>query len=110
MPRDPRDSRDWRAVRKQVLARDGYICTYCGEVADTVDHILSVKAHPDLALSLDNLTSACRRCNSAKGSRSHASFLGRTFTPPVFPDNLSPIRSRPVTDSPFTVRPNPEGS
>jgi 5-methylcytosine-specific restriction endonuclease McrA len=108
--KDPRDSRDWRALRKQILIRDGYTCTYCGQPADTVDHRLSIKAHPDQAMNPENLTSACKRCNSRKGSRSEAVFLAQQFTPPVFRDNLSPIRSRPVKDSPFTVRPDPEGS
>jgi 5-methylcytosine-specific restriction endonuclease McrA len=110
MPKDPRDSRDWRAMRKQILARDGYTCTYCGQPADTVDHVLSVKAHPDLALSPDNLTSACKRCNSRKGSRSEAVFLAQTFTPPIFIDYPSPMRSKVHEDSPFISRPIPEGS
>jgi len=50
MPKDPRDSRQWRALRKQILARDGYVCCYCGQDADTVDHVLPVKNHPDLAI------------------------------------------------------------
>jgi len=79
MPKDPRDSRQWRALRKQILARDGYVCCYCGQDADTVDHVLPVKNHPDLAMSPDNLRSACRRCNSMKGSRSEGSFLGSLF-------------------------------
>jgi hypothetical protein len=72
--KDPRDSRDWRALRKQILIRDGYTCTYCGQPADTVDHRLSIKAHPDQAMNPENLTSACKRCNSRKGSRSEAVF------------------------------------
>jgi 5-methylcytosine-specific restriction endonuclease McrA len=107
LKKDPRDSRAWRALRKEILARDGYICTYCGQIADTVDHVLSIKAHPDLAMSPDNLRSACRRCNSRKGSRSEASFLGTTFTPPVFPNYISPMKSRLMPDSPFSARPVP---
>ena len=90
MPKDPRDSRKWKAVRGAVLARDGYVCAYCGQDADTVDHVLPVKSHPGEAFNLDNLVSACRRCNSSKGSRSNGVFLARTSTPPAFPGNLSP--------------------
>jgi 5-methylcytosine-specific restriction endonuclease McrA len=103
--KDPRDSRQWRALRKTILARDGYTCGYCGQTADTVDHILSVKDHPDQAMSPDNLLSACRLCNSRKGSRSQGVFLGKAFAPPVFSTFLSPMRSEIAQDSPFTARP-----
>jgi 5-methylcytosine-specific restriction endonuclease McrA len=105
LSKDPRDSRQWRALRKTILARDGYVCCYCGQDADTVDHVLPIKNHPDLAMSPDNLVSACRRCNSAKGSRSEGSFLGNKFTPPVFRDFLSPTQSKIHEDSPFTAKP-----
>jgi 5-methylcytosine-specific restriction endonuclease McrA len=82
MRKDPRDSRRWRALRRSVLARDSYVCQYCGEKADTVDHVLPVAKYPELAMSPDNCVSACRRCNSRKGSRSQASFLRTTFAPP----------------------------
>jgi 5-methylcytosine-specific restriction endonuclease McrA len=99
--KDPRDSRQWRAKRIAILQRDGYTCGYCGQPADTVDHILPVKDHPDQAMSNDNLIAACKTCNSRKGSRSHASFLGGAFAPPVFPAvSLSEMSTfRP--DSPF---------
>ncbi len=108
--KDPRDSRAWRALRKTILARDGYTCGYCGQPADTVDHILSIKDHPDQAMSPENLLSACKACNSRKGSRSQGVFLGSKFTPPVFPAFLSPTQSKIHQDSPFTTRPDPEQS
>ena len=107
MPKDPRDSRQWRALRLRILARDGHTCTYCGQTADTVDHILPVRKHPDQAMNPENLISACRSCNSAKGSRSHGVFLARQFTPPVFSDFLSPKQSETMLDSPFKLRPSP---
>ena len=107
MPKDPRDSRKWRALRKTILARDSHTCGYCGQEATTVDHILPVRKHPDQAMNPENLISACTKCNSAKGSRSQGVFLARQFTPPVFRDFLSPSQSKVHQDSPFTVRPNP---
>jgi 5-methylcytosine-specific restriction endonuclease McrA len=109
MPRgkDPRDSRKWRAFRLTVLARDNYTCGYCGGDATSVDHIMPIKDHPDSAFSLDNCISACKACNSAKGSRSQGSFLARQFTPPVFSVLLSPTQSEPMLDSPFITRPSP---
>ena len=103
---DPRDSRAWRALRKQILLRDGFTCHYCGQDADTVDHVHSIKRHPEMAMSPENLVSACKSCNSAKGSRSEGLFLQRRFTPSVFPNNISPMRSVVAQDTPFTPRPS----
>ena len=104
--KDPRDSRQWRAKRIAILQRDGYTCGYCGQPADTVDHILPVKDHPDQAMSNDNLIAACKTCNSRKGSRSHASFLGGAFAPPVFSGNPSPMVTIMPEDSPFKTKPS----
>jgi len=107
MPKDPRDSRQWRALRLRILARDGHTCAYCGQSATTVDHILPVRKHPDQAMNPENLVSACTKCNSAKGSRSQGVFLARQFTPPVFSGILSPMQSETMLDSPFKTRPDP---
>ena len=101
---DPRLSRDYKRVRLQVLARDGYTCHYCGDDATTADHIIPITKGGD-PISMDNMVAACRRCNSAKGSRSEGLFLQRQVTPPVFIDNISPTRSIPAEDNPFTARP-----
>ena len=105
---DPRDSRQWRALRKTILARDGYVCVYCGQDADTVDHVLSIKAHPELAMSSENLVSACKACNSAKGSRSEGSFLARKFTHPVFSNCIYPSTTSTVQAGPMSGQPKPE--
>jgi len=104
---DPRDSRAWRELRKTILARDGYVCAYCGQDADTVDHVVSVKESREMAMSPDNLVSACKRCNSMKGARSEGVFLARKFTPPVFLDKISPTQSKPPQTSPFKILNNP---
>ena len=98
---DPRVSRDWKRVRLAVLARDGYVCAYCGQDANTVDHIVSIKAGGD-PLSLENCVSACRRCNSSKGSRSQSVFLASNSTPPAFPSNISPMTTSTVLAGPLT--------
>lgn len=101
---DPRLSRDYKRVRLQVLARDGYTCYYCGQDATTVDHVIPIVKGGD-PINMDNMVAACRRCNSSKGSRSEGLFLQRQVTPPVFPDYISPTRSIPAEDNPFTARP-----
>jgi 5-methylcytosine-specific restriction endonuclease McrA len=78
----------WKKLRLQVLRRDGYTCTYCGDVATEVDHIVAkVKGGED---TLDNCTSACRRCNIQKKDQDQSVFLARRSTPPAFRFNNSP--------------------
>lgn len=76
---DPRLGRAYKEKRLVVLARDGYECAYCGQDADTVDHVISLKAGGD-PISLDNMVACCKRCNSRKGSRSQPLFLAATST------------------------------
>ena len=102
MALDPRDSRKWRALRLRILARDGHVCGYCGQDATTVDHILPIRKHPDQAMNPENLISACRDCNSKKGSRSQGVFLAQTFTPPVFSSSFSPKMTETVHIGPMT--------
>lgn len=96
----------WKKQRLRVLARDGYTCTYCGDVATEVDHIIPRKVGG--SHDMDNLTSACRRCNLLKGARSEGLFLFRPTTPPVFPERPSPTRSKPLRTSPFQSENNPD--
>ena len=62
----------WKELRLRVLARDGWTCTYCHKdiagIDATVDHIVSRKSGGEL-WSMENLTSACKSCNSRKGHR-----------------------------------------
>jgi len=102
---DPRLSRDYKKFRLKVLARDQWSCHYCQQPANTVDHIIPISKAPDLVVSYENAVACCQSCNSSKGSRNQASFLGRLPTPPVFPSFLSPTRSEIAQDSPFTARP-----
>jgi 5-methylcytosine-specific restriction endonuclease McrA len=69
------DSPVWRAVRKEVLARDGHVCQIrlpgCKVRANSVDHIVRPEdggARYDPA----NLRAACISCNSAKRNSSLA--------------------------------------
>jgi 5-methylcytosine-specific restriction endonuclease McrA len=97
--RDPRLTRKYKAQRLIVLARDGYTCVYCGQDANTVDHIVSIKAGGD-PISLENMIACCKRCNSAKGSRSQAVFLAKQSTPPAFSTYASPKTTSTVPTGP----------
>lgn len=107
-------TRHWKKQRLLVLNRDAHTCVYCGDVATSVDHVIPRVAGGDD--SMDNLVSACTRCNSRKGSLNGHVFLAQPFTPPAFVDKKSPIGSNRVktdrdaqtfvkidSDSPFSA-------
>ena len=102
---DPRVSKDYKKVRLVVLARDGYVCYYCGQDANTVDHIVSIKNGGD-PVNPENLIACCKRCNSAKGSRSQGVFLARVSTPPAFQGNSSPKTTSTVLAGPCVGQPD----
>jgi 5-methylcytosine-specific restriction enzyme A len=68
-------SRAWQAVRRQVLARDGYQCQIrlgaCRGRADSVDHIVELDDGGS-AYALSNLQACCASCNTAKRNRAVA--------------------------------------
>ena len=43
---DPRLTRDYKAFRLKVLARDQWSCFYCSAPAATVDHIIPISKTP----------------------------------------------------------------
>ena len=58
--------------RRFVLERDGEICTYCGDPATQVDHIMPWSYYPDN--NPDNLASACQTCNLMAGNKLFKNF------------------------------------
>ena len=58
-----------RLSRREVFARDGHVCQYCGERTQhlTLDHV--VPRHRGGGHSWDNLVAACGSCNHRKGGR-----------------------------------------
>ena len=61
-------SADWDVVRSIIFERDGYICTYCGSDEQLEgDHIVPLSRGGSNAF--DNLATACRPCNLAKGPK-----------------------------------------
>lgn len=84
-----RSTPHWKKLRLQVLRRDAYTCTYCGDVADQVDHVYpKSKGGED---TLDNCVAACAKCNSAKRDKLDTVFLAQASTPPVLGNSISPI-------------------
>jgi len=63
----------WRKVRKQFLVAHPMCCEPgCGKPATDVDHIKSVREHPELRLSWSNLRPLCHPHHSARTSRDHS--------------------------------------
>ena len=52
---DPRVKKAFKKLRLEILHRDNYVCYYCGNDADTVDHLIPVKKDPHLAMEQSNL-------------------------------------------------------
>lgn len=70
MPKDWRSTRAWRKLRDQVV-REEPTCWLrlagCTTWSTTADHVLTVKARPDLAMVRENLRGACHHCNASRG-------------------------------------------
>lgn len=73
MARDPRArDRAWRKLRDQVV-REEPLCWLrlpgCTTYSQTADHVLTVKARPDLSLVRANLRGACHPCNHKRNDK-----------------------------------------
>ncbi len=61
------NSTQWKKLRLRILQRDGYQCFWCGEDANTCDHVIPVaRGGSD---DPDNLVAACKRCNFSRQDR-----------------------------------------
>jgi 5-methylcytosine-specific restriction endonuclease McrA len=82
----------YRRVRKEVLDRDYWTCHYCGQEANTVDHLIPIsKGGTDEAT---NMVAACIKCNSGKRDRMAPTFFDSVRKPTtpigkIFPENGS---------------------
>ena len=81
-------------VAREIIARDGGICVYCGAPATTADHVVpKSRGGPD---DPSNLVASCTPCNESKNS--HPTPRGRVLSAyrpdaarPAFSDR-SPVR------------------
>lgn len=57
---------NWSSIRLQVIARDGFVCAYCGEVTDDIhiDHVMPLSRGG--SSEMGNLVVACPTCNVSK--------------------------------------------
>ncbi|RWR14313.1 HNH endonuclease [Paenirhodobacter populi] len=60
-------TRRWQVLRQQILERDGWKCRCCGERRRLeIDHIKSVRTHPELSFDPRNLQALCGACHTRK--------------------------------------------
>lgn len=74
-----------RLSRREIFARDGWACGYCGRAARelTLDHV--IPRHRGGAHSWENLVSACKPCNHRKAGRTPREARMSLRTPPREP-------------------------
>jgi 5-methylcytosine-specific restriction endonuclease McrA len=90
-------SKEWREVRAKRLKMDSYTCTECGgfcggrkrgQPSPHVDHIKTLRDHPELALDINNLRTLCGPCHSRRTR------LEESGRPQIGPDGY-PIEESP---------------
>lgn len=73
--------------RRAVFARDDHRCQYCGDIAESIDHVMPRSRGGQH--EWDNVVAACRRCNLGKRDRTPDEAGMRLTTMPVTPRELS---------------------
>lgn len=73
-------SRAWRKLRDQVVREDPScwlrLPGICTGYAQTADHILTVRDHPELAMERANLRGACHPCNRSRNAKTIEQIAG----------------------------------
>jgi 5-methylcytosine-specific restriction protein A len=63
------DTKQWKDLRRLVLAERPMCEEQCGAAATEVDHKVRVSVRPDLAFVRSNLQARCKACHSKKTAR-----------------------------------------
>jgi 5-methylcytosine-specific restriction endonuclease McrA len=61
-----------RPVRDIVMDRDGYICYFCCEYGDTLEHLQPTSKGGKT--SVENCVCACSKCNGQKGNMTESEY------------------------------------
>lgn len=73
---------EWQRRRQIVFERDNWTCVYCGEdvhVGAQCDHVVPVSRGG--GSEIDNLATACKRCNSGKSGKHLSDWEGPSWGP-----------------------------
>lgn len=63
---DPKKIDAWIKLKRRVYERDNYLCVYCGDLGEHIDHIRpKSRGGQDV---FNNLATACQRCNFSKSN------------------------------------------
>ena len=73
--------------RRAVFARDDHRCQYCGDIADSIDHVMP-RSRGGMHI-WENVTAACRRCNLHKRDRTPEEAGMRLSSKPHAPRELA---------------------
>lgn len=61
------NSKEWRALREYVMAKNHFLCIQCTLVpADVVDHIIPIEVDWSLRLDVNNCQPLCHACHNKK--------------------------------------------
>jgi 5-methylcytosine-specific restriction endonuclease McrA len=79
----------WRAPlnRRSVFARDEYRCQYCGDPAESIDHVIPRSRGGEHCW--ENVVAACRPCNVRKRDRLLPETSMRLYRAPGVPRGLA---------------------
>jgi hypothetical protein len=90
----------YRYIRLKVLERDSYVCYWCGEPGDTMDHVIPWSKGG--RTTMENCICACEECNGQRGNMLAERFaLLRNVTPPHIPAKPlgTPVLGAPILKS-----------
>lgn len=74
-------------LRSKIMSFFKNRCAYCGDHAETIDHIIPVSRNGNA--NPHNLVAACRKCNSSKKDKRIIEWLGGMPIPIIIEDVLS---------------------
>jgi hypothetical protein len=64
----------WYAIRLEVFKRDNFTCVYCGKVGGKLEADHAIPFSKGGEDSMENLVTACRKCNRQKYNKSVEEF------------------------------------
>jgi hypothetical protein len=89
----------YRYIRLKVLARDSYVCYWCGQAGNTMDHVIPWSKGGRTTMT--NCICACEECNGERGDMPPEEFARLRSVAPPKPEGELPLpvsrRTIPIT-------------